>query len=241
MYENINKKPMYQRIYDYIANKIEEKTYQVGDLLPSESELEQIFQASRTPVRQALKQLEMDGLIYRLQGKGSFVANFKPLGQWTTMTGFSDIYKEEWRKISARTIEATTIKSKFYSELLGVSSESDIIHLRRIRYYNGEPIIYLEHYINPFLPLEIFKNDPSFISIDQLLKDERDIEFFTIKEEINAVSASSKVAEILKINEGEPVLKNTRISLDQASTPVDITVNYFSSERWKYRIEFNKQ
>jgi GntR family transcriptional regulator len=232
---------MHRIIYEYIANKIEDHSYQVGDLLPSESELEKRFQASRTPVRQALKQLEMDGLIYRLQGKGSFVANFKPLGQWTTMTGFSELYKEEWRKISARTVEAMTIKSPFYAELLGVSKDFEIIHLKRIRYYNGEPIIYLEHYITPFLPLEIFKNDSTFISIDQLLKDERDIEFFRIKEEINAVSASNTVAKILQIQEGAPVLKNTRISLDQSSTPIDITVNYLSSEKWKYRIQFHKQ
>lgn len=241
MHERIIKKPLHQMIYEYIANKIETQFYQVGELLPSESELEKMFQASRTPVRQALKQLEMDGLIYRLQGKGSFVANFKPIGHWTTMTGFKDTYKEEWQKISARTVEAQKSNSPYYADLLGVNKDSEVIHLKRIRYYNGEPVIYLEHYLTPSLQLSLFQKDPTFISIDQLLYDERGIEFNRIKEEIHAVSASQPIAGILELDEGEPILKNTRISLDQLSNPIDITVSYFSSERWKYTIEFEKQ
>ncbi|MFJ7512704.1 GntR family transcriptional regulator [Peribacillus simplex] len=241
MREIMSKKPLHRIIYDEIVHKIENQFYQVGDILPSEAELEKLFNTSRTPVRQALKQLETDGKIYRHQGKGSFVANSKPIGQWTTMTGFKELYKEEWKKISARTIEVNKVKSPFYANLLEVNSDKEIIHLKRVRFFNGEPIIYLEHYLTPELPIEIFKKDSTFISIDQLLNEEQNIEFATIKEEIEAVSASKEVAESLKIEVGIPVLNSTRVSFDTFSKPIDVTVSYFRSEKWKYRIQFNKE
>lgn len=241
MRDIMSKKPLHKIIYDEIVDKIENQFYKVGDILPSESEMEKLFKASRTPVRQALKQLEMDGFIYRYQGKGSFVANYKPIGQWTTMTGFKELYKEEWKKISARTIEVNKIKSPFYANLLEIGSDEEMIHLKRVRFFNGEPIIYLEHYLTPELPLEIFKKDSTFISIDQLLNEEQNIEFATIKEEIEAVSANKDVAETLKIEEGIPVLNSTRVSFDSLSKPIDVTVNIFQSQKWKYRIQFNKQ
>ncbi|GIN23367.1 GntR family transcriptional regulator [Siminovitchia fordii] len=235
-----NKKPIYKVIYDTIAEKIYNSAYKVGDTLPSESELEKMFQASRTPVRQALNKLESDGLIYRSQGKGSFVANYKPIGHWITMTGFNHIYTKDWKKISARTIEVTKKTSPYYASLLKINSNEEMIHLKRIRTDQGEPVIYLEHFLHPDLSIEMFQKDPSFISIDQLLKDEKGIEFTTIKEQLEAVSADVQLAEQLKIEEGQPILKSTRISYANKSNPVDVTIIYLRSEKWKYAIEFNK-
>lgn len=236
----INKKPIYKVIYDSIAEKIYDATYKVGDALPSESELEKLFQASRTPVRQALNKLESDGLIYRSQGRGSFVANFKSIGQWTTMTGFKHKYMKGWKKISARTIEVTKIISPYYASLLEINSNEKLIHLKRIRTDDGEPVIYLEHHLPPHLPIDMFEKDPTFISIDQLFKDEKGIEFTTINEELEAISADAHLAKYLNIHIGQPILKSTRISFDHQSNPIDVTVIYLRSEKWKYTIEFNK-
>ncbi|BBN97877.1 transcriptional regulator [Sporolactobacillus terrae] len=237
----MNKIPLHKMIYDSIAKKITAQDYHIGDALPSESELERTFQVSRTPIRQALKQLEMDGLIYRLQGKGSFVANYMPIGNWTAMTGFQDLYNEEWQKIFARTLEVGRIRSPFHAQLLRVQENAELIHLKRIRYFNGEPVIYLEHYLNLKLPLDIFRKNGDFISIDQLLNDEQGIEFTSVKEKIEAVTVSESIAEQLHLKNGAPVVRSTRISFDQEGQPVDVTVNYFSSDKWTYRINFNKK
>ncbi|RYL92762.1 GntR family transcriptional regulator [Sporolactobacillus sp. THM7-4] len=237
----MNKEPLHKIIYRTITDKISSQYYKSGDALPSESELEKLFETSRTPVRQALKQLETDGLIYRLQGKGSYVANQKPRGQWTTMTGFSDIYQTEWERIHARLIEARRIESPYYARLLNIRDDVEINHLKRVRFLNGKPVIYLEHYLIPKLPLEIFKKDPSFMSVDQLLKDEANIEFFSIKEEIEAIPANKQIAKCLKITPGEPVIKSTRVSSDDMGVAIDVTVNFFSSKNWKYKIEFHKR
>ncbi|MGP7816509.1 GntR family transcriptional regulator [Niallia sp. 01092] len=228
----IAKKALYKKIYDDIVDKIDSGIYQVNELLPSESELEELFTASRTPVRQALKQLENDGFIYRLQGKGSFVANRKSLRSW--QTGFKATYSQEWKKIHTKTISIKKIKSPIKAKLLELSNEEEITHIKRIRTHNGEPVMYLEHFSSPILPFEIFTKDPTYSSLENLLKEELDVEFLKIEEAIEAVEASTQIATLLKIDKSSPVLKITRTSYNSKDDPIDILICYTKTNKWKY-------
>lgn len=234
------KTPLYKTIYDDIYMKIQNGTYAVGDLLPSEMELEAFYNVSRTPVRQALNELENDGYIYRLQGKGSFVSNISPTERWTMTTGFGSQYTKEWRKIAAKTIYADYIKSEFYAKKLGVIEDSKIIHLKRIRYYNGEPLVYMEHYMKPVVPIQLFTENNMFVSAaGKLIKDTLDINFTVIEEEVEAVIAAESLAEKLQIEVGFPLLKINRYSYYQEDL-IDINIYYIRTDKWKYKISFEE-
>lgn len=234
----VEKKSLYKVIYDDVVEKILSGKYQVGEMLPSENDLETAFQTSRTPVRQALKQLENDGYIYRLQGKGSFVANRRPVGMWTLMTGFRNQYSGSWNKISARTMELRSMVAPFYARVLKLDPEEELTYLKRIRYYNGEPVVFLEHYISPAIPLELFGRDGTFLSVGQVLKDEMNVDLIEVEEEIEASLASEDIAEFLQVPEGTPLLKVTRLSFDQRMTPIDANVYYVRTDKWKYVVKF---
>ena len=64
----------YQLIESYIVEGIQSNHYKVNDILPTEAELAEKFNCSRVTVRQALSNLAYKGIIYRIQGKGSFVS-----------------------------------------------------------------------------------------------------------------------------------------------------------------------
>jgi GntR family transcriptional regulator of arabinose operon len=66
--------PLYQQIRQYILNQIDQKKWQPNDQIPSENELASQFHVSRITVRGAVSKLIEEGLIYRVQGKGSFIA-----------------------------------------------------------------------------------------------------------------------------------------------------------------------
>lgn len=66
--------PKHEKVAAALREEIAAKGLKAGDRLPSEGELCERFSASRGPVRQALAALENEGLIYRIQGAGSFVA-----------------------------------------------------------------------------------------------------------------------------------------------------------------------
>lgn len=69
--------PMYMRIQQYIRDQIESGKWESETLIPTEFELMEQFGVSRITVTTALRQLVNEGIIYRVQGKGTFVSNKK--------------------------------------------------------------------------------------------------------------------------------------------------------------------
>ena len=66
--------PAYFQLKEYLKQQIQAGTWQPGEKIPTEAELCERFNISRTPVRQALKELVFEGLLTRTAGRGTFVA-----------------------------------------------------------------------------------------------------------------------------------------------------------------------
>ena len=91
---------------DQLIKEINEGKYKEHERIPSERELCDIYQLSRITVRQALQELEREGYIYKLQGKGTFVAPVSYNQNLVKLYSFS----EEMRKIGKK---PTTIVKSF--------------------------------------------------------------------------------------------------------------------------------
>src|SRR5438270_6198519 len=67
--------PRYSQLKEIIREQY--ASWEAGQPIPSELELCQMYSVSRTTVRKALDQLVQEGLLYRIPGKGTFVASPK--------------------------------------------------------------------------------------------------------------------------------------------------------------------
>ena len=65
--------PLYMVVYEELKKKIADSTYPVGSYFPSETELQEIYKVSRITVRRALADLEHDGYIKKIKGKGAVI------------------------------------------------------------------------------------------------------------------------------------------------------------------------
>ena len=96
--------PFYIQLMDTLRAKITQGEWQPGDQLPGEHTLCDTYGVSRTVVRQALRELELEGLIYRRKGKGSFVSKPKISGALAQkLTGF-------YQDMEARALEELGLK-----------------------------------------------------------------------------------------------------------------------------------
>ncbi|MDX1524137.1 MAG: FadR/GntR family transcriptional regulator [Anaerolineae bacterium] len=75
MYSSIQPSRLYEQIVDQIQNRIIEGRLRPGDKLPSERELAEQFDVSRTAVREAVKALHQKGLVEVRAGKGTFITD----------------------------------------------------------------------------------------------------------------------------------------------------------------------
>jgi len=110
------KKPKYQIIREYIIESIENKIFLPGHQILSENDLCRIFNVSRIVVRRAMDELEIRGILYRVQGKGAFVADAESMQQDERASlkpglsvppriGISVPYINEFSKVILSTVE----------------------------------------------------------------------------------------------------------------------------------------
>ena len=78
MLEKNSPKPLYQQLKDILVDAIDSEKWKANEKIPSENELSSIYGLSRMTVRSVLTDLVKEGLLYRVQGKGTFVAE-----KWT--------------------------------------------------------------------------------------------------------------------------------------------------------------
>jgi GntR family transcriptional regulator of arabinose operon len=75
MGESTKTVPLYIKVREFIKKQIDNGDFKAGDLIPTENELMEQFQVSRGTIKNALKYLVEEGLVYRVAGKGTYVAS----------------------------------------------------------------------------------------------------------------------------------------------------------------------
>ena len=121
--------PLYLQVIAALQEYLDDGGVKPGDQLPGEAELCQLFDVSRTVIRQALKELEYKGLIVREKGKGTFVAEPKILeGLFQELTGFyEDMAARGHPPVSKVLRGAIEPASRKIAELLNLAPETPVI------------------------------------------------------------------------------------------------------------------
>ena len=99
-----SKLPVYLQIHDAIKNKIANGYWNVGDRLPSERELSEVFGVSRMTLRQAIQTLADEGILERKVGSGTYVARKKVKETMIGTTSFSKIVSAQGSVPSSKTM-----------------------------------------------------------------------------------------------------------------------------------------
>ena len=141
---NLSREQLYYQLYNIVFQDITNGVYEVGDLIPSETEYMQKFSVSRATVRKAMEMLVNNGLIVRRRGCGSEVVSAKPATALRSVESCikrltSDHVIPIKRVVSA---EMTTA-GKDVADALNVRTGSSVYRLERVR-CAGETAYYRE-------------------------------------------------------------------------------------------------
>jgi len=227
--------PLYFQIKNVIAEQIREGKLTSGELLPSEYTLMQMFNVSRATIRQALGELEIEGLIERKQGVGTFVKAKKIDPEIIKLTSFSEDIKSRGLKPGSKTIEVENIvPNAQVMKYLGLSVKAPIWIVRRLRFANDEPIGLQYLYIPPWL-----KVDPEELmnlqSYYELLK-RKGIHLAHATELLIARNATKREAELLNIKAGRSLLVADRVTYDTRNVCVEYVQFIYRADRYQYRL-----
>ena len=141
--------PYYIQLIDALKALIVSGQWKPGDQIPSEPDLCYTYVVSRTVVRQALREIELEGLIVRRKGKGTFVAEPKiseSLAQ--KLTGFyQDMVERGHQPVTQVLRHKVVPANQNIAGFLGLEVNTPVIDIERLRFLEGEPIVLVHSYL----------------------------------------------------------------------------------------------
>jgi len=203
--------PLYRIVKDKLLQTIYNGELRIGEQVPSENALALQLGVSRITVRRAYQELESEGVIRRIQGSGTFVAN--PAGKLFSLQ-FQDIGKEIISRGLRHDCEVLCHEEKTPAEdirgLLGLAAGDRVFHLTLIQKGDGLPISYEDRYIvSRFFP-DFMGQDFARYSIIDYFTERAILE--RCEHRISAVKAEVPVTKYLEIDDGEPCLFMQRLT-----------------------------
>jgi GntR family transcriptional regulator len=227
--------PLYHQLKEIIKDKIESGQWKPGDLIPSETQLLQEFNISRNTAKKALDDLVQEGLLHRLQGRGTFVSMPKFEHSLAGFYSFSKVLKAKGLNPEdiVISIEQKEVKASI-AKHLQIEEKSNVLELRRLRCANDEPMILEISYIPEKLVPGLTKEKLEGNSLYDLLQEEYGIVVTKAKETFEPVLIRDYEIRYLEVEEGSPALHLERIAYDINGNPVEFCRSTFRGDRCRF-------
>lgn len=204
--------PRYLQLHALLKEQILSGAYAEGSLLPSENQLSRRHQITRSMVRQALQQLEKEGLIRKQQGKGSIVDRKDQKLGLLSFRGFSEVLGESDHKASSRFLHKPRRErwdDSFFFDLGKEEKKQGCISISRLREVDGEPVM-LEHTYFPDVLQDFLAKEWVDSSLFKTLLTAYQISIRSVEQYIRAIRADQEMSGLLEVSEGTPLLKINR-------------------------------
>ena len=197
--------PRYAAIKKYVHESVVRGDFRPGDRVESESELMKKFRVSRMTAHRALRELQDEGVVVRLPGVGSFVADPSAKSHIIEIRNIADEIRSRGHQHSAlvikNSVESANRKS---APLLGVAIGTRIFHSLIVHHEAGVPIQLEERFVLGDAAIGYDKADFTQITPNEFLMRVAPLE--RVDHIVRAVMPTKEVQDLLAVKEAEPCL-----------------------------------
>jgi len=231
--------PFYIQVMDALKEAIEQGDMKPGEQLPGEPELCRLFDVSRTVIRQALKELEYEGLIQREKGRRTFVAEPK-IGEslFQELTGFYQDMEAKGHRAGSKVFkQEVVLATAKVAKYLKIAPETPVIQIDRLRFVQGEPIVLVSAYL-PYEPYpKLLEADLANQSLYAFLEREYGVEITHSHRVLEAVPANEYEAELLQVQKGAPLIMIDSMSCLEDGTPIEYYHALHRGDRSRFEVD----
>jgi GntR family transcriptional regulator len=207
-----------------------------GDPLPSERELAERYGVARMTVRAEITRLAAEGMVERVQGRGTFVAEAR-VAQAATLSSFTEDMRARGLKAGSQVLgQETEPADELVAGRLGIAPGTAVVRVRRVRTADGEPMALEE----AFLPAARFgalaAEDLEGASLFTVLEERFGVRFPAADQQVVAVEIVGEDANLLRVAPGRAGLKFHTILLDAEEQPLVYAWSLFRGDRYEIRL-----
>ena len=202
--------------------------------LPTERQLREDFGVSRTTIRQAIQGLIRQGLIYSVQGSGTYVAPPEMVSKTLRLTGFSQDMRQRGMVPSSKMLQMEEVPAtEEVASRLGLEPGTRVAYIGRIRLADGAPMA-LEH---SYVPASV-AGDIHFL-LDHSLYDQLAAAGYQVSraaEVIDAVNLDAVQARHLDQAVGAAALRVRLVAYTDRGQPIEWTESIYRGDRYGFDI-----
>ena len=242
--------PYYHQLKSILLEQIRElEDAHQPVLLPTERELQERYQVSRSVVRQAIQELVAEGLVVREQGRGTFAVPQKvrhnPQPDRVRTHGLSYYLKVHGMRSSTELLSRTLGEAEGQAAVaLELDPAATVLRFERLRLAADSPI----GLQTVTLPVRVADAAPGGLSDDDLLYGDSSLDYLrdrlgvsigTSTRTIGATSLEARHARVLNANVGDPALRVRRVVRSSTGTPVEYFDAVYRGDAFEYSLEFD--
>jgi GntR family transcriptional regulator len=232
-------RPMYLQIADILRDRILQRAYRAHQQMPSESELMSAFDVSRITVRQALGNLQSEGLIFRIHGKGTFVSRPRAFQDLGSLQGFGSAMREMGYETHSKVLSLRTIvPPKHVRERIETGER--VTELRRLRFLNRAPISLDVSYLPAAIGLRVARADLTNRDVFSVLENDCQIALGHADLRMCSMPATEQLRDVLGVEEGAPILFIERVVHTSAGVPLEYEELHYRGDAFQFKVHVER-
>lgn len=234
--------PLYYQLKQFMVDQIEAGVLKEGDPVPSEEELCSILNVSRATIRQAFSELVNEGKLRRQKAKGTFIAKPKIQGSFfQTISSFNDEMRAKGLVPSTKVLDFRVAREEEAAKKLGLDAQAPIIHLKRLRYADAEPMVFVETYLSyqkySILLQENLEENSLYAVLDKCYQEA----VHKVSRILHVELADRPLARLLHIDSGSPIYTVATSSFTKAGQPVAYSISKYRGDRNEFRVDLYRE
>jgi GntR family transcriptional regulator len=239
---SMSPQPLYLQLKELLRGYIMDGTYAPHSKLPSENELIKQYKVSRITVRQALRDLQKEGLIFSIQGKGSFVTKPKAVQDLTRLQGFGEAMSRHGLETCSKVLSIKRLPAdKNVATALNLEKGQEVFEFKRIRFLNRAPVSLDISYFDISIGDRLQKEDLIGRDIFEILENNFGLILESADLTIEATIADEEKSKLLKIEANSPLLRLERLTYSKGHVPIDFEYLYYIGDFYRYRLSVERE
>lgn len=224
---------------DHIARQIHSGVLKPGGKLPSERQLQDGLGVARGTIREALFQLESEGMIYRRDRSGWYVSPEPVTYDPTRWAGFMTYVAEQGRQPATETLSTTSVEAQDgVAKAMGLPLGAAVHLIRRRRLIDGRPVLVERIYVEAKRAPDLLTHDLDG-SLTQILKSRYRLAVTRNRVEMQPCALIQEEAEALGVKSGTPGLLVVRASFDAAGRIVEYDHEYWRHDALRVKVDLD--
>lgn len=231
-----DERPAYEQVKGWIRQHIASGAWKPGDAVPSEATLMERFAVSRMTAHRALRELATEGLVTRVQGSGTRVAELHRISSQLVIRDIHEEVAERGHVHSTRVLKAAQEKAGAeVAASLGLRKGGRVFHTVLVHLENGVPIQYEDRYVNPQAAPGYLETD--FTQVSPTLHLLQHAPLTEASYSIEACLPTAMEADALDIGPGEPCLAMMRRTVSGAHV-ASVARQIYPGSRYSFSGQF---